>query len=101
MEAIRAQLSATLAGGRVPPSGTDLSRSVNRNNPGLGLLHTGHGSGVEDGDIFDEYEHQDSGLSLEELKRAVEERKRTRPAGIERQVSQPILCIYDTGRTSG
>lgn len=97
MEGIRAQLSATLAGGRFSAKNTNLSQSVSisRTTPGLGLLtagsgnnnSSGAGNGIGEDDIFGDAAEDSSRLSLAELERTVSERKRTRPPGIERQVN--------------
>lgn len=94
MENIRAQLSATLTGGRFPANDTDLSKSVSisQTTPGLGLVATGGstggvgGNGIGDDDIFGDADEGKSRPSRADLEKAVLERKRTRPAGIERQV---------------
>ncbi|CAM9729359.1 unnamed protein product [Ectocarpus sp. 8 AP-2014] len=91
VESIRAQLSATLTAGRFPANNTDLSKSVSisRTAPGLGLTTSSTPKGGTDGlgedDIFGENEGEDH-LSLAELERTVEERKRMRPPGMERQM---------------
>lgn len=98
VEDIRAQLSATLTGGRLQANNTDLSKSVSISQtiPGLGLLTAGGGNnnsggagnGIGEDDIFGDAEEDSTRLSLAELEKTVSERKRTRPPGIERQVSQ-------------
>lgn len=94
VESIRAQLSATLTAGRFPASNTDLSKSVSisRTTPGLGLTTVSSTpkagtNGLGEDDIFGDNEGEDH-LSLAELERTVEERKRMRPPGMERQVPQ-------------
>eukprot|EP00903_Cladosiphon_okamuranus_P014853 g13754.t1 len=93
VENIRAQLSATLTGGRFPANDTDLSKSVSISQtlPGLGLVATGGpsnrgGNGIGDDDMFGDADEGKPCLSRADLERAVLERKRTRPAGIERQM---------------
>eukprot|EP00752_Nemacystus_decipiens_P010049 g8959.t1 len=94
VENIREQLSATLAGRRLPPHETDLSTgvSISQAIPVLGLVGTGGpnasgGEDIGDSDIFgDAQEHHESHLSRADLERAVLERQRTRPAGIQRQM---------------
>lgn len=110
VEAIRAQLSATLTGARLSDSSygntNDLSKSINtsisRTTPGLGLVASvdsntigGGGGRIGDDDIFGEGDQEDGTclLSLAELQRAVEERKQTRPAGIERQVRRLTTLV--------
>ena len=99
VEAIREQLSATLTGGLSPDTRTGLSKglSISQSSPGLGLVATGgakKNGGIDHDDIFgdgDGYaEDNQPHLPLAELEKAVLERKRTRPAGIERQV-QPLF----------
>ncbi|CBN79470.1 C2H2 zinc finger protein [Ectocarpus siliculosus] len=91
VESIRAQLSATLTSERFPANNTDLSKSVSisRTAPGLGLTASstpkGGTDGLEEDDIFGDTEGEDH-LSLAELERTVEERKRLRPPGMERQM---------------
>lgn len=94
METIRAQLSATLTGGSFPNT-TYLSRSISQSTPGLALTPEGISDGVDDADIFGNGEGQAVGLSLAELKSAVKERKRARPAAIERQV-RPTTFTFRT-----
>lgn len=98
VENIRAQLSASLTGGQFPANDTDLSKSVSISQtiPGLGLVATGGpsssgGNGIGDDDIFGDADEDKSRLSRADLERAVLERKRTRPAGIERQVGWGFL----------
>lgn len=96
---IRAELSATLTRGKFPTKNTDLSKSISRTTPGLGLTFAkllgddaqpGAKSGVSDAGIFGDEDDENVGLSRSELERAVEARKRARPAGIERQVGRPL-----------
>ncbi|CAM9837616.1 unnamed protein product [Pylaiella littoralis] len=105
VEGIRAQLSATLAGGRFSAKNTDLSQSVSisRTTPGLGLLtagsgnnnSSGAGNGIGEDDIFGDAAEDSSRLSLAELERTVSERKRTRPPGIERQMESVSKSVED------
>ncbi|CAM9285916.1 unnamed protein product, partial [Scytosiphon promiscuus] len=101
VETIRAQLSATLTGARLSTSSygntNDLSKSININirqtAPSLGLItsvdgNPNGGGGIGDDDIFGDGDQEDGTrlVSRADLQRVVEERKRTRPAGIERQM---------------
>lgn len=98
MEDIRAQLSATLTGGRLLANNTDLSKSVSisQTTPDLGLLTAGSGNknsrgdgnGIGEDDIFGDVVEESTRLSLAELEKTVSERKRTRPPGIDRQVKK-------------
>ncbi|CAB1119684.1 unnamed protein product [Ectocarpus sp. CCAP 1310/34] len=91
VESIRAQLSATLMAERFPANNFHLpkSASISRTAPGLGLTASstpkGGTDGLGEGDIFVDNEGEGQ-LSLAELERTVEERKRMRPPGMERQM---------------
>ncbi|CAM9247015.1 unnamed protein product [Laminaria digitata] len=97
---IRAQLSTTLTAGRRPSNDTYLAKrnSISSNAPGLGLsvnARRASGGGLSDANMFDDGEGEHADLSRAELERAVEERKRARPAGIERQMESVSMSMEE------